>query len=110
MMRLICSGFNFLRQIVKCHGLIDGPEQTVGVKSFKQKSVSGVFLHIQMGDGVMDAAGIVGHRQRAVDGGNHLRQAAGFKTGGHQDKISGTVGQMFQFIAEITNGHALLKL
>ena len=58
----------------------------------------------------MDAAGVMGHRQRAVDRCNHLRQPAGLKTGRHQDKISGTVSQMFHFIAKFTNCYAFLKL
>ena len=38
------SGFGFFGQIVKTHGLLHGPKQTIGVEMFKQKAVSGMGL------------------------------------------------------------------
>ncbi len=67
-------------QIIKVHGLSDCPEQAIGIIGFQTKSrcplLSG---DIQVGDGVMNPAGVVGHRQRSIDRGDHLGQAAGLE-------------------------------
>jgi len=98
-----------LGSTVKQHGLFDRPHQSGGIVSFEQKAVAGMLFHVKMADGVMNATGIVGNRQGAVDRGDHLRQAAGFKPGRHQDKISGPVSAVLQVLAEIANRHAILK-
>ena len=74
---LIFGGF---RQVVKIHGLFDGPKKTVGIEVFEQEAVSLVLGQIQINDGVVYSAGVVGNRQGAVNGRDHLGQPAGLKT------------------------------
>lgn len=66
-------------RIIKVHGLVDGIKEAIGVKGFKQKAVAEIVFNIQIFDGIMDPAGIMGHRKGAVKRGNHLRKTAGFK-------------------------------
>ena len=67
-------------RIIKIHGLVDGIEEAIGVKDFKQKAVAGIVFNIQIFDGIMDPAGITGHRKGAVKRCYHLRKAAGLET------------------------------
>jgi len=59
---------------------------------------------------VVNAAGIMRHRKRAVNGRNHLRQAAGFKQRGHENKIRSRVSETFQFLIKIADSHPFVKI
>ena len=96
-------------QIIKVHGFVDGIEEAIGVKGFKQKAVAGIVFNIQIFDSIMDSAGIMGHRKGAVKRGYHLRKAAGLETRGHQDKIPSRVRKMLQPVIKIADCHAVLK-
>ena len=63
-----------------------------------------------MSDRIMDAAGVMDDRQRAIYGGDHLGQAAGFKQRRHQNKIRGSVCQMCEIFIEIADGDPVVKL
>ena len=58
----------------------------------------------------MNTAGVVNHRQRPVEGGDHLRQPTGFESGRHQDKIGSTIGLVLQLFAEIAHSHSLMQI
>ncbi len=45
---------------------------------FKKKTVADILFRLQGGNGVVDAAGVVGYWQGTVKRANHLRQATGF--------------------------------
>jgi hypothetical protein len=50
--------FSDFRQVVKIHGLLDGPKKTVGIEVFKQKTVAPVAGQIQINNGVGYPEGI----------------------------------------------------
>ncbi len=110
MMRSIWRRSLLGRQLVKAHGLLDGPEQPVGVEHVEEKTVARAGAGVQVRDGVVQAAGVVHHRQRAVDGGDHLRQAAGLEPRGHEDEIRRGVGQVLQLLVEVADRHPLVEL
>ena len=96
-------------QIIKVHGLFDGIEEAIGVKGFKQKAVAGIVFNIQIFNGIMDPAGILGHRKGAVNRSDHLGQAAGLKFRRYQNKIGRRVGQVLHLKIKITNRHPIHK-
>jgi len=97
-------------QAIEAHGFIDSPAQSRGVVVFENKSVTAVLIDFQVRDRIMESAGIVCNRQRTVDRCDHLRQAAGFKAGRHQNKVGSTVSLMFEVFVKITNSHPAVKI
>ena len=79
--------FDRVGQLEKGHGLVDGPHEALGVIGFKKKSAAGVVGRVQMVDGIVQAAGIMGHGQSTVDLADHLGQAAGLEQRRHEHKI-----------------------
>ena len=66
-------------------GIADDVKHVVGVKVRKGEAVALAVLLVVGEDGVPQAAGLPHHRQGAVAHGDHLRDAAGLKFGGHEE-------------------------
>ena len=73
-------GLYMIGQIIKVHGLVNGPEKAVRVEGIKQKAVAGIVFNIQIPDCIVDPSGIMGHRERSVNRGDHLWKATRFKS------------------------------
>ena len=102
-------GLCCFRQIIKIHGLLNGPQQTAGSEIFKQKAVAAVLGHIQMRNCILYASGIAGHRQGSIDRRDHLGQTAGLKTRWHEDEVASRISLVLQMKIKIVYGHPFMK-
>ena len=103
------SGSCMGRQMVEGRGLLYRPKQAPGTVGLEKKSISGVLLRVQMSDGVAETSHLMGIRQGAVDGTNHLRKAAGLESGRHHHEVGCPVAQMFQGWIVVIDGDPFYK-
>ena len=92
--------------VEEAHGLGRGPLEAAGVVNLEEEPVAAVGGDVQVGDGVVDAAGVMGHRQGAVDRADHLGQPAGFEARRHENEIGGPIGQAGQVFVKFADRHA----
>ena len=59
-------------------------------------------VEVEVIDGVVDAAGVVGDGEGAVFGADHLGESAGFEAGGHDHEVGGGVAEAGERFVEIT--------
>ena len=64
--------------LVEMHGLIDCPEQAVGIKGFEKKTIASISVYIQIFNRVVNSSCVMCNRECAVYGTYHLGKAAGF--------------------------------
>lgn len=82
------------RKLVKLHGLIDGPTESVAREMLEEESVAAVFVDVEMSHRVLQSSGRVGDGEGAVATPDHLGKAAGFEGGRHQDKVRPTIAEV----------------
>ena len=98
------------RTLIKSHRFINRPAQCVGVIVAKDYTVTATAVRREHIHRIMQAAGIMHHRERTVILAGHLRQTAGFKPGGHQHKVGGGKAKTRQMFIEITHRHPVVEV
>lgn len=66
-------------ELVEVECLVDGPAEAFGGEVFEEEAVAGIFVDVEVLDGVFEAAGGVCDGKGAVAGADHLGEAAGFE-------------------------------
>lgn len=67
------------RELIKLHGLVDGPAEAIRGEVFEEESVAGIFVNVEMPDRVLEAAGGVCDWERTIATTDHLREATRFE-------------------------------
>ena len=103
MMRRIWSRPDRIGQTVKSHGLLDGPAQTVGIEVFKNKAVAAIGRDIQMGQRIVNPAGVMPDRKRPVALRDFAGKPAGLIVHGHQHEVRRRKGETVVLGMKLTN-------
>ena len=74
-------------KLVEIESLIDGPAESLGGEVVEKETVTGVFVDVEVLNGVFESSGGVGNGEGTVTGTDHLRESTRLEGGGHEDKV-----------------------